>query len=165
MPKIKIFLWQLCHNSLPSRSTLLRRGIQLDPLCPACSNDLEDSNHTFLHCPMAHKVWDMAVAYPWLPNLSFTQLVSSLCEELHSLANNRYPRLSRVVLLLWSIWKSSNALVFRNEISSPMGTLLRAKCSWAEWKLRTSPSFYPSTIPSYSPYHTHPHPKSTQFIG
>jgi len=114
---------------------------------------------------MAHKVWDMAVAHQWLLNLPFTQPVSSLREELHSLAYNDYPRFSRVVLLLRSIWKFRNALVFRNEISSPMGTLLLAKRSWAEWTLRTSPPFYPSTIPSSSPYHTHPLPKSTQFIG
>jgi len=55
MPKIKIFLCQL--------GTLLRRGIQLDPLFLTCLNDLEDSDHIFLHCPMTHEVWDIAVAY------------------------------------------------------------------------------------------------------
>jgi len=45
-----------------------------------------------------------------------------------------------------------------------MGTLLRAKRSWAEWKLRTSkfPTFSsPSSQPSLQ---RHQHPKSIQFI-
>ena len=66
MPKIKVFLWQLCHNSLPSRGTLFRRGLQLDPTCPACLNDIEDTDHIFLHCPMARQIWDMAAAHQWL---------------------------------------------------------------------------------------------------
>jgi len=100
MPKIKIFLWQLCHNALPSRGTLLRRGLQIDPLCSTCFADIEDLDHIFRHCPMAHKVWDMAVAHQWLPNIPFHHPGSSLREELHLLAHNQYPRLSRVVLLL-----------------------------------------------------------------
>ena len=71
MPKIKKFLWQLCHKALPSRGTLFRRGIQLDPLCPACATDLEDSDHIFIHCSMAQKVWEIAVAHQWLPHLPF----------------------------------------------------------------------------------------------
>jgi len=132
MPKIRIFLWQLCHNALPARGTLLRRGLQVDPLCPACLVDIEDTDHIFMHCPMAHNVWDLAVAHHWLPTRPFTHPRSSLREELHMLAQNHFPWLSRLVLLLWSIWKSRNALMFRNEIPSPMGTLLRAKRNWAE---------------------------------
>ena len=103
MPKIKIFLWQLCHKALPSRGTLLRRGIQLDPVCPACTADLEDTDHLFIHCPMAQKVWELAVTHQWLPALPFAHSVSSLQEELHSLAVNHNARLSRVAILLWSI--------------------------------------------------------------
>jgi len=34
MPKIRIFLWQLCHNVLPTRANLLRKGIFVDPVSP-----------------------------------------------------------------------------------------------------------------------------------
>jgi len=147
MPKIKIFLWQLCHRALPSRGTLLRRGIHLDPLCPACNTDLEDTDHIFLQCPMAQKVWEMAVAHQWLRSIPFAHSMSTLQAGLQLLAHHPQPQLSRIVLLLWSIWKSRSALIFRNEAPSLMGTLLRAKRNWAEWKLRTSPSFFPSSSP------------------
>jgi len=52
---------------------------------------------------MAHKVWEMAVTHQWIPNLPFAHPGASFREELYLLAQNQYPRLSRVVLLLWSI--------------------------------------------------------------
>jgi hypothetical protein len=36
-PQAKQFLWRLAHNSLPHRWNILRRGIDIDPLCPMCS--------------------------------------------------------------------------------------------------------------------------------
>jgi len=114
---------------------------------------------------MANAVWDMAVTHQWLPNLPFNHPGSTLREELHLLAQSQFPWLSRVVLLLWSIWKSRNAFIFKNEVPSSMGTILRAKCNWAEWKLRTtslSGSFY---TPSHSPQIIRRHPLPLHHIG
>ena len=147
MPKVKVFLWQLCHRALPSRGTLFRRGIHLDPLCPACNTALEDTDHIFLQCPLAQKVWDMAVAHKWLPSIPFAHPAATLQDGLQSLSHNPHSQLSRIVLILWSIWKSRNALIFRNVVPSPMGTVLRAKRNWAEWKLRTTHSSVPSSTP------------------
>jgi len=36
MPKIKIFLWQVCHNALLVRGILFRRGCHIEPQCPLC---------------------------------------------------------------------------------------------------------------------------------
>ena len=164
MPKIKVFLWQLCHNSLPSRGTLLRRGIHLDPTCPACLNDIEDTDHIFLHCPKARQVWDLAAVHQWLPLFTFSSLTMSIRDHLHELACQKSPHLSRVVLLLWSIWKSRNALIFKNDTPNSMGTLLRAKRSWAEWKLRTSKSLTFSSRSSQPYQYNHHLPKTIQFI-
>ena len=103
MPKIKVFMWQLCHSSLPSRGTLFRRGIQMDPTCPTCLNDVEDTDHIFLHCPKVRHVWDLAVAHQWLPMFPFSSYFLSLRDQLHALALQKFPHISRVVLLLWGI--------------------------------------------------------------
>jgi len=67
MPKIKIFLWQMCHNALPVRGTLLRRGCRVDPLCPLCLRDIESSDHLFSKCSLTRRVWDLAKAHKWIP--------------------------------------------------------------------------------------------------
>ena len=60
MPKIKIFLWQRCHNARPIRETLLRRGCHIEPQCPLCQNEIETSDHMFGDCSQTNKVWDLA---------------------------------------------------------------------------------------------------------
>ena len=81
-------------------------------------------------------------------------------EGIHNLYNARDNFLPRVAILLWSIWKSRNGMVFDNEVPKPMGSLLRAKRIWAEWKLRTT-VFHPHSI--HLP--PTPAPKATHLIG
>jgi len=67
MPKLKIFLWQLCHNALTTRTNLLTRGLNLDPLCPLCRHsDLESTSHLFTQCFFAKTTWDLAYQHKWI---------------------------------------------------------------------------------------------------
>jgi len=63
MPKIKVFLWQLYHNALPIRRTLLRRGCNIDPLCPLCEDEVESIDHLFKGCSATPRVWELAVQH------------------------------------------------------------------------------------------------------
>uniref|UniRef100_A0A7C8ZN81 Reverse transcriptase zinc-binding domain-containing protein n=1 Tax=Opuntia streptacantha TaxID=393608 RepID=A0A7C8ZN81_OPUST len=67
MPKIKIFLSQMCHNVLSVRGTLFRRGCQLDPQCPLCRTDIESTEHLFQDCPQIQTVWTLAHQHRWNP--------------------------------------------------------------------------------------------------
>jgi len=132
MPKIKIFLWQLCHNALPARATLLGRGLYIDPICPACLSDIEDSDHLFVGCHVAKETWELAVNNHWLSSQPFSHLLHSVREGLHELHRKHDKDITRVAILLWSLWKSRNALIFRNEVPNPISSLVRAKRIWTE---------------------------------
>ena len=161
MPKIRIFLWQLCHNALPTRAALLHKGIYIDPVCPACLLDVEDIEHLFVGCHMVKKTWDLAVGNNWLSSQPLSHLLHSVRAGLHNLHMARDKDLTKVAILLWSMWKSRNALIFENEVPNPMGSLVRAKHIWAEWNLRTSVFNPSSTHLPPSP----PTPKATTLIG
>ena len=92
---------------------------------------------------------------------TFPPTLPSVREGLHNLYITRDNSLPRVAILLWSIWKSRNAMVFDNDVPKPMGSLVRAKRIWAEWKLSTS-VFHPYSI--HLPI-TSPIPKATHLIG
>uniref|UniRef100_A0A2N9HM73 RNase H type-1 domain-containing protein n=1 Tax=Fagus sylvatica TaxID=28930 RepID=A0A2N9HM73_FAGSY len=47
-PRIQFFLWQCYHDSVPVRSTLAHRGINLNPSCPRCSCPMESLSHLFI---------------------------------------------------------------------------------------------------------------------
>ncbi|KAL5803503.1 hypothetical protein ACOSQ4_031808 [Xanthoceras sorbifolium] len=44
-PKIKIFIWRVCHNAIPSLCNLCSRKIVVDPCCSRCGDDPESSAH------------------------------------------------------------------------------------------------------------------------
>ena len=60
MPKIQIFLWQVCHKALPTRALLHHRGIQVETTCPLCKGGEETLDHLFLGCPYVIPIWRLA---------------------------------------------------------------------------------------------------------
>jgi hypothetical protein len=55
--KVRIFLWRLCHNSLPTRMNIKRKRVELDTICPMCYRADEDGGHLFLKCKKVRQVW------------------------------------------------------------------------------------------------------------
>ena len=74
MPKIKIFIWQICHNVLLVRGIVLRRGLVINPACPLCLGDIESIEHIFKDCQMVHKVWNLAAKHSWFRDGSYTRI-------------------------------------------------------------------------------------------
>jgi len=70
--------------------------------------------------------------------------------------------LGRIVALLWSIWKTRNSAVFRNELPQSVATLIRAKTASAEWRIRYK--LTQSIQPPIPPLPT-PNPKQTFWIA
>lgn len=54
---LKNFLWRACHDILPTRDNLKRRGIDLVPSCIFCSSEGEIVMHILWSCPSALDVW------------------------------------------------------------------------------------------------------------
>ena len=68
MSKIQIFLWQVMHQALPIRGTLLRRGIPLNSSFLICLDDVESIDHLFIHFPIVKKVSQLAIQHGRLPH-------------------------------------------------------------------------------------------------
>ena len=57
LPKIKCFLWQCCHHSIPIQALLSKRGMDIPFLCPVCNNAPETIIHALRDCPKAQFFW------------------------------------------------------------------------------------------------------------
>jgi len=128
MPKIKIFLWQVCHNALPIRGILFRRGCHIEPQCPLCTMDMDSIDHLFWNCYGTQRVWDLVVQHQRQPaqlmgrfshdwTRSFGK-INELCSLKEVLKLN---------FLLWTICKGRNAVLFQNEVFNPIACIIRAK--------------------------------------
>nr|GEZ11108.1 RNA-directed DNA polymerase, eukaryota [Tanacetum cinerariifolium] len=55
--KLNVFAWRLYLDRLPTKSNLIRRGIQVSsPSCSNCNSFDEDVSHIFFKCPLAIEV-------------------------------------------------------------------------------------------------------------
>ncbi|GJY39867.1 RNA-directed DNA polymerase, eukaryota [Tanacetum coccineum] len=80
--KLNVFAWRLYLDRLPTKSNLIRRGIQVgSPICPNCISYDEDVPHIFFKCPLAIEVsravcrwWDVV----WVPRGSYSEWLSWL---------------------------------------------------------------------------------------
>ncbi|GJZ96150.1 RNA-directed DNA polymerase, eukaryota [Tanacetum coccineum] len=75
--KLNVFAWRLYLDRLPTKSNLIRRGIQVgSPICPNCISYDEDVPHIFFKCHLAIEVswavcrwWDVV----WVPCGSYSE--------------------------------------------------------------------------------------------
>ena len=51
-------------NAIPTMLNLNKRGVQVDPICPLCKDDIESVEHAILKCDIAGCVWKMWVDCP-----------------------------------------------------------------------------------------------------
>ncbi|CAN1146926.1 hypothetical protein LINPERHAP2_LOCUS15565 [Linum perenne] len=54
-PKLRFFLWRLCHRILPTIDGLNRRGMELPALCPVCMRQDETLEHLLFICTVTRR--------------------------------------------------------------------------------------------------------------
>ena len=104
MPKIKIFLWQICHNAVPVRGTLLKRELNIDAGCPLCLDDIESIDHLFSECQIGKKVWDLADKHQWFPLQSSPEGYHQLTEVLQMARSSRNAKLLQKFLFSFGVF-------------------------------------------------------------
>ena len=118
--KIRLFLWRLARQSIPTGDVLHRRHMTQQAACLICG--AEDSwKHSLLECNMAKCVWALSneemVEHicriqdqnPWI---WLAEITSSLPRE----------ELKRVVVTLWAIWHAKCKAVYEKAFQSPLST-------------------------------------------
>ena len=53
---VKMHLWWACHNLLPTKVNLFRRGVGDSKMCPVCLSEEETVVHACWECPVANDV-------------------------------------------------------------------------------------------------------------
>ena len=53
MPKVKYFIWRLLSGLLPACVELIKKGIQVNNICPMCGEQDESPFHIFFACTLS----------------------------------------------------------------------------------------------------------------
>ncbi|KAL8461807.1 hypothetical protein ACS0TY_033055 [Phlomoides rotata] len=115
-PKVRHFLCRACNDALPSLQALCRRGIPLDPTCPACGEAPESLSHILLRCPVAVHSWGRNPIHLILHGtepLEFRPILWSIMKSLPDYG------VSLFALIAWNLWKARNKRHFDNVVQKP----------------------------------------------
>ena len=104
--KIKIFMWQLQRNRLPSREQLLKRHGPSNGLCEVC-RCLESVDHIFFSCVIAKLAWvgwREMFGVQWNP----TSLAECLAIFMQLPGKNRRCFWILLAAQCWALWQIRN---------------------------------------------------------
>ena len=117
--RIKMLLWRIGVNALPTRENLMTRLHIEDPNCVFCKQEIENLCHIFFRCPAAKAIWFSAC---W--GLRTEQLVLSHPEDIVKLvldppsgfedAQQQWQTSLIMALTIEEIWKSRNNALHHN---------------------------------------------------
>jgi len=65
LPNVLIAAWRVLLDRIPLRMALSRRGVSVNtPTCPMCQAKKDSSQHLFLECVYAQRIWSMC--FRWI---------------------------------------------------------------------------------------------------
>lgn len=117
--KLQFFGWLAWQGRVKTTAFLHRIGMlpaDASTLCVFCRSEVESVSHVLLHCPLVWKVW--AAMLSWWDVCWAT--LSSIVALLQWWSGIRFKKkvlyIWKIVplVVLWSIWKFQNEIVFNN---------------------------------------------------
>ncbi|KAK3225258.1 hypothetical protein Dsin_005120 [Dipteronia sinensis] len=140
-PKVRIFIWKMCSNAIPSLSNLWKRKIVAIPMC-RCGLGMETPGHALFWCVEAKKVWGCTRFdgfFDECRDLHVTDVLVGL------LSRVRKVELTSICIVAWALWENRNAILNWGWPRSP-----EALASWAESFLSEFPGTYAACLPTGS---------------
>ena len=124
--KIKLFLWQMFRDKLPTSLNIAKRNGPANGPCALCGAP-EDTNHVFFRCPLARFAWSAvrsATDVQWDPRSSAE--LTQLLDAIQGPAKRAI--WSCVGELLWALWLTRNKLTIEGCFPSHRANIIY-KCN------------------------------------
>ncbi|KAK2644204.1 hypothetical protein Ddye_019399 [Dipteronia dyeriana] len=105
-PKVRIFVWRICLNAIPSLANLWIRKVVADPHCLRCGAAVETSDHALFWCGDARKVW----GWNWFDSFFKELKIVPVLDVFHILLSKvNSSELAHFCLITWAIWNDRNS--------------------------------------------------------
>ncbi|KAJ3685510.1 hypothetical protein LUZ61_014674 [Rhynchospora tenuis] len=122
IPRARLFLWRAIREALPVDALFSIRLARQSNGCAICWAPQETVAHVLFKCPMASQVWITSEFGLRTDNLPDTvqELMAFFMNHLDSL------QISKLVTIMWQIWKDRCKDCFQGKKSRPVQTLAAA---------------------------------------
>ncbi|CAL2255075.1 unnamed protein product [Prunus armeniaca] len=149
-PKVKTFLWIVCHQKLLTNVQRQKRGLTQVPTCPRCDYPMETIAHLFKDCPFSLAIWNcLQIGDSSSPDMM--EFKEWLLRNLQSkrMVYNGLPWPLVFALYLWFIWKWRCKGIFDQRFVMPVDPqqlILQYAWEWFNANKPPSPSYMPSVV-------------------
>ncbi|CAN6858026.1 unnamed protein product, partial [Brassica oleracea] len=132
--KLKHFLWRVLAGAVPVKERLNSRGLHLDSRCRLCQASSESICHLLFSCPFAKEVWDRSGVQLPLNGFSRSSVFLNVYHLIFANGRRSHYTQNRVFpWVLWQIWKTRNALIFKKVQASFCTAAAKALEEADEW--------------------------------
>ncbi|XP_024015914.1 uncharacterized protein LOC112089169 [Eutrema salsugineum] len=133
-PHLKIFLWKCIQGAIAVGENLQARGLPTHSTCKRC-DQLETTDHVFLHCEFARATWTLAPTSSPVDAESIPNFITGLKAEKswRCLPPTGLTTSSLFPWICWALWSARNLLLFENRSFSPRETITKAVADAREW--------------------------------
>lgn len=142
------FLWRACNEYFPTRVTLFSKYVPISQLCPLYNRFLETTLHYLVTCSFSQ----VCLQSSGIINATHASATySSFAEWLASvMCQHANLTLSKVAMILWSIWKARNLVVWHDTYPHVDEVVRTAQFTLDQWIEAQLKNFIPS-ITSLNP--------------
>ncbi|KAA3473632.1 reverse transcriptase [Gossypium australe] len=111
--KIKITVWKITWNFLPTRVNLQHKKLAIDPICPRCGEQAETIDHLFRGCPIIKETWSTLLLQDVLlfENENFEEWLIWVFEQCNPQAWRLF------CCALWALWGDRNLRIHEKKVS------------------------------------------------
>ncbi|KAG6721291.1 hypothetical protein I3842_03G106200 [Carya illinoinensis] len=123
-PAVKIFIWKVCNEAIPTLANLKKRRVVEDSSCIVCKSEPETSSHVLWGCPAATDVWNQAcvkIQKMSFHSDQFFKVWAMLVQKLE------VSELEEAAVTLRGIWSRRNDLVHGKDFKHPSSLYQGAK--------------------------------------
>ncbi|KAM6576935.1 hypothetical protein CsatB_028772 [Cannabis sativa] len=115
-PKIRIFVWKVLHNILPTAAALFKKKVLTSAECSLCALSWESIGHALFGCKHAKVIWKTS---KFRLDLSKAQNMFN-GDYLHSLSTILNQQDFELLLcIMWGIWTDRNKVVYGGSPRQP----------------------------------------------
>jgi len=133
--KNKYMLWRTIPEALPTCARLVKKGMNIDPICSRCSLEEESICHVLFNYPYATTTWKLA-KLSYLSGHTFSNDVEeNISVLIDSISNNNLTEQQKLLpfWLIFRIWKARNNYVFNKFRKCSSKVVSQSEVDVNEW--------------------------------
>ena len=120
--KIRVFLWRLAHQSLPTGSVRHHRNMATTAGCPFCATVSDDWRHSLLDCTTARCVWAL-IDDELTEHISINKCGNAKEWIFFLIETLSHEQFTKTVVTLWAVWSARRKAIHEDIFQSPLTIL------------------------------------------